>query len=107
TACATHSLPGNSCSCHTQDRSRIAKRVRVLESIGFWHGAIFHRNEGVLYHRQGNLVLHFLWSEARSVFLDQEAFDLIICHITCPDDGRITEGAVANPLFLPIENRGI
>src|SRR5207247_9674516 len=59
----------------------------------------------ILHHAQGNLVLQFLRLEARRAFLDQKAFHLVVCHVTRPDDGHVTEGGIADPFLLPVEDR--
>ena len=78
-----------------------------MESTGFGHATLLQRDERILHHAQGNLVLQFLRLEAPRAFLDQKAFHLVVCHVTRPDDGHVTEGGVADPFLLPVEDPAV
>ena len=45
--------------------------------------------------------------EAGIVFAYDKAFDLVRALVACPDDVDVSEGGIANPLFLAVEHPGI
>src|SRR4029077_20228358 len=51
-----------------------------------------------------NLVLNLLNAEAgRGLVLDDEAFDLLVGNVTCPDDRQVAPGGIADPPLLTVE----
>src|SRR5712672_2946855 len=86
---------------HAQHFRRIAERAVLLEPILFRDAAVVQGDQAVLYDLQCDLVLNLLHAEAWSgLVLDNETLDLVIGHITGPDDRDIAPRGVPDPLLL-------
>src|SRR5260370_23850057 len=62
----------------------------------------------VLHDLQRDLVLDLIDAEAgRRLVLDDETLNLIIAEVSCPDDGNIAPGSVADPPLLAVEDPSV
>src|SRR6185369_17042662 len=102
-------LPPAAMTGTAQYELSVAKRsCAARQAIRFRDPAILHRDFSVLHDLERNLVLNFFNAEpGRRLVLDDEALDLVIVEVTCPDDRDIAPRRVADPAFLAVEDPGV
>src|SRR5213593_3618997 len=105
---ASRRHPGHCVAGHLQHLRGVAERVAALETIFFGHAAILQRNVAVLHDLERDFVLDLVDAETGCRFvLDDEAFDLVVSNVSCPDDRNIAPGSIADPALLAVEYPGI
>src|SRR4029077_5236155 len=99
----THHVPR-----HAQHARGITERVAGLQTVRFRHPHVLEGDLAVLDHFERNLVLNLLNAEAgRGLVLDDEAFDLVVGNVTCPDDRQVAPGGIADPPLLTVEDPAV
>src|SRR5882724_1157662 len=105
---ASSRLPTNHEAGHLQNASGVAERLVLLQTVRFRYSAVFHRDQPVLDHFEGDFVLDLFYFEARrGLVFDDESFDLVVRYVASPDDGYVAPRSVADPLLLTIQNPGV
>src|SRR5437870_5368197 len=105
---ASRRHPGNRVAGHLQNFRGVAERVAALETIFFGHAAIFQGDMAVLHDLESDFVLNLVDAEAGCrLVLDNEAFNLVVSNVSCPDDRNIAPGSVADPALLAVKNPSI
>src|SRR5882724_9682752 len=97
---ASSRLPANHEARHLQSAGGVTERLIILQTVRFRYSAVFHRDQAVLYHFEGDFVLDFFYFEARSgLVLHDECFDLVVRYVASPDNRNVAPRSVADPLF--------
>src|SRR5262245_54561980 len=79
-----------------------------LQAIRVRHAAMVEGDFAVLHDLQRDLVLDLLDAESwRRLVLDDETPDLVVSHVTRPDDREVTPRRVADPALLAVEDPGV
>src|SRR5882724_7920431 len=105
---ASRRLPPDEIPRHAQHSRGVAERFAGLEMVLFGHSAVVQRDQAILDHAERDLVLNLLDAEARrGLVLDNEAFDLVVSDVACPDDREVAPRRVTDPLLLAVENPGV
>ncbi len=93
---------------HSQHPRCVAERVTALQAIRLRHPHIRQGDLSVLNNFQRDLVFHLLDAESgRDLIFNDEALDLIVIQIPCPDDRNVAPWRVTDPPLLAVENPGI
>src|SRR5215467_14788765 len=102
-------LPCNEVPRPAQHARGVAEGLSAgREPICLRHPAVLHGDLTVLDHLERDLVQHLLDAEAgRGLVFDDEALDLVVGQVACPDDRDITPRCVADPPFLAIEDPSV
>src|SRR5215470_9727713 len=105
----TRRLPCNEVPRPAQYARGVAEGLSAgREPIYLRHPAVLHGDLTVLDHLERDLVQHLLDAEAgRGLVFDNEALDLVVGQVACPDDRDITPRCVADPPFLAIEDPSV
>src|SRR5262245_49438108 len=92
-----------------QHELSVAERPRAArQTICIRHPAVLHRDLAVLDDLERDLVLNLCNAKPRrGLVFDDEALDLVVVEVACPDDREVAPRRVSDPALLTVEYPGV
>ena len=83
------------------------KLLRVRQPVGLRHAHVGQGDVGLPDGPERALPVDAAGVVPGRALLDEEALDLAVGHVAGPDDDDVGDGAVADPLLLPVDHPGV